>query len=799
MKANLFTRTAWLITALLGLLPGTLLAQGTQTVRGQVIDQQSRFPLPGVVVQVLDAQPPITAVTNDQGQYKLANVPLGRQTLKFSFMGYGERVVPNVLVTSGKEMLLNLGLEETVVQGQAVELTGEKAGAKGNAKNEFAFVSARTFNAEETMRYAGSRADPARMAANFAGVSGVNDGRNDIIIRGNSPTALLWRMEGTDIPNPSHFGALGATGGPVGMLNNNVLDRSDFITGAFPAEYGNAVGGVFDLAIRNGNNEKREFLGQIGFNGFELGAEGPLSKGGRGSYLVNYRYSTLGVFKAIGLNFGTGSAVPEYQDLNFKINLPVGKRSVVSLFGIGGLSSIKFRGAEQAKDSSNNLYSNTYQNQDYATRMGTIGLNFMQFYGNSAYGKLTISASGNSVNASSDSLNKERNTVLPKYRDQSLNTRMAIRYVFNKKFSSRFTVNAGAFADRLGFDYNDSARIYHASGPRWRPLKDDQGATFLLQGHVQAQYKFTDQLSANLGLHYQRLTLNGSQAVEPRAALRYQLSPRQSLNLGYGLHSQLQPLAAYYYQTRRPDFSLVRMNTKLDFTRSHHIVLGHQLALTEKTRLKTEVYMQHLFNVPVTTYSSSFSMLNFGADFNYPEFDSLTNKGLGRNLGLELTLERNFNDGYYLLSTLSLFESKYRGSDGVWRSTVFNSGVVFNLLGGKEWKLNSRSVLALDLKQTISGGRRYTPVNVEESRRSGRAIYQDDKAYSQISMPYLRTDAKITWRINGARATQEIFLDVQNIFNRQNVYAIYWDPAVNRQVTVPQLGLFPVPGYRLTF
>lgn len=171
------------------------------------------------------------------------------------------------------------------------------------------------------------------MAANFAGVSIVDDSRNDIIIRGNSPIGLLWRLDGVEVPNLNHFSAAGTTGGPVSMINNNLLANSDFFTSAFPAEYGNAMSGVFDLKMRNGNNQKREYVGQIGFNGFELGAEGPFKKG-EGSYIVNYRYSVLGLMSKIGMKSGTGDATPYYQDLSFKINLPRTKIGKLSLFEI---------------------------------------------------------------------------------------------------------------------------------------------------------------------------------------------------------------------------------------------------------------------------------------------------------------------------------------------------------------------------------------------------------------------------------------------------------------------------------
>ncbi|WKN41013.1 hypothetical protein [Tunicatimonas pelagia] len=274
-----------LIFAWVSLFFSSLYAQSsaTQTVRGQIVDAQSDFPLTGVNVIVLD-----------------------------------------------------ISLEENVLMGEEVIITAESD--KTATNNELATVSSRSFNLEETGRYAGSRNDPARMAANFAEVVVNSDDRNDII-RGNSLSGLLWGLEGIN-PNPSHYGSLSSTGGPVSMLNYNVLDKSDFLIGAFLAEYGNALAGVFDLQLRGGNTEKREFLGQVGFNGFELGMEEPFSKKSKASYIANYRYSTLGAFQALGVNFGTGAATPEYQDLTFKVDIPTKKAGYFTMFGIGGVNSI---------------------------------------------------------------------------------------------------------------------------------------------------------------------------------------------------------------------------------------------------------------------------------------------------------------------------------------------------------------------------------------------------------------------------------------------------------------------------
>ena len=258
-----------------------------QTVRGIVIDQQSKRGVAHAFVFIEGRTE--GAVTDSNGTFVIYKVPVGRITVQVSHIGYEPLRLFNIVVESGKETILNPELieklnvtqKEIVISGRREKLTSQ----------QMATVSAVEFSAEDSRRYAGSRNDVARMASNFAGVNSVNDGRNDIIIRGNSPLGLLWRLEGVDIPNPNHFGSLGATGGPVSMLNNNVIGQSAFYTGAFPAQFGNATAGAFDLSLRKGNDNRHEFTGQIGFNGLELGAEGPFNKKSKASYIVYYRYS----------------------------------------------------------------------------------------------------------------------------------------------------------------------------------------------------------------------------------------------------------------------------------------------------------------------------------------------------------------------------------------------------------------------------------------------------------------------------------------------------------------------------
>ncbi|TAE66156.1 MAG: carboxypeptidase-like regulatory domain-containing protein, partial [Bacteroidetes bacterium] len=340
MKVNIYSRLFITLNTFIALFYSTVsFGQATQTIKGQITDKDSRYPLIGVTVVVTDIEPIVGTMTDDNGEFRLKNVPIGRHTLKVTYLGYKEQTIPNVVVSSGKETIVDFQLSENVNSIDEVVVKAEVD--KTATNNDMAVVSARSFNLEEAQRYAGSLNDPSRMAANFAGVNGANDARNDIVIRGNSPLGLLWRLEGIEIPNPNHFGSIGTTGGPVSILNANQLGKSDFMTSAFPANYGNATSGVFDLTLRRPNNEKREHVFQIGFNGLEAGTEGYFSKKSKASYMINYRYSTLGVFKAIGVEFGTGAAIPQYQDLSFKVEIPTLKAGKITLFGIGGLSNIE--------------------------------------------------------------------------------------------------------------------------------------------------------------------------------------------------------------------------------------------------------------------------------------------------------------------------------------------------------------------------------------------------------------------------------------------------------------------------
>lgn len=773
--------------------------QGQQTVRGTLRDEVSQAPLPGATVRVLrESSTPLGAVTDANGDFAIADVPLGRQTLVITSVGYEDLTLPNVTVTAGKEVVLQLTLTEAVTKLNEVIVVADRKDDASKTNNELSLVSARSFNIDDTKRFAGALGDPSRMAANFAGVVSANDSRNDIVVRGNSPAGMLWQLEGLNIPNPNHFGSLNSTGGPVSMLNNNVLGKSDFVTSAFPAQYGNATAAVFDLRMREGNTRKHEFLGQIGFNGFEVGAEGPLAKGSKASYLVNYRYSTLSVFNALGINFGTGGATPNYQDLNYKITLPTGERGKLSLFGIWGQSDVAFLGND-VDTTQTNLYGTENENTRVKYRTNITGLSYDYTFSPRTTAKFVLGYSSTNERFNGDSISVLTRQAFPSGEAKFTTRKYSAVLNLRHKFDARNSLYAGFNLDLLNFDLFNRD-IY--GGGRFDSVRvNTQGeATLLTQAYAQWRHRFNPSLLLTAGLHFQHYSLNNSAALEPRFGLQYTIGSRQSVGIGYGLHSQAQNVYTYFVQTPTPR-GPVLTNRDLGFTRSHHVVLTYQNQLSRNLSLKVEPYYQAIFNAPVERHASAFSVLNTGSSFGPSDEDSLVNQGTGRNLGVEFTLERSFNRGYYFLVTTSLFDSKYKGSDGVERNTSFNTGYVFNVLFGKEMKVGRKqtNVFSVNLRASTVGGKYVSPLDPERSRARGVAIYDETRANSVQQDPYFRADLRLSYRKEFRRSTLEAAVDLQNVTGRQNVFQQTYNRRLNRLTTEYQQGFFPVPQVRYTF
>jgi hypothetical protein len=759
-------------------------SQITQTIRGSIVESVTQKPLPGATIVILGSDPLIGTTTNEKGVYRLDKLPLGRYKLQISFVGYKTIILANIELSSVKETVLFIEMEEEMIQHKAVTISSGRG--KDKPQNEMAYVSARTFSIEETEKYPGSLGDPSRMAQSYAGIISGGDQVNDIIIRGNSPSGLLWNLEGINIPNPNHFGKLGSSGGPVSMLNNNVLRNSDLYTGAFPAEFGNATSGVFDLKMRPGNNEQHEYLAQVGANGFEFGMEGPFTKKHASSYLINYRYSTFKVFDALGLDLGAG-ALPFYQDLNFKLNFPLKKNKGISVFGIGGQNNI-------------NYYDTSRITKNYTSITGWMGVIGISYHANlfkNSYFSTSLAYSYGRNTVTDSSL---KNYVLTDHyvsieREQKISSHT----VFKNRINARNNLNSGITIDYF-FMFNADS-FYLPNTQQFIRETSSSGDFALVQGFAEWKHKFTGTLSTNLGLHYNYLSFNNRSILEPRFGVVWEFTPTQSLSFGYGLHSQMQAFSIYYFQTLvdTTQKKYVRTNYDLDFSKSNHFILGYNYLIFKNLRLKTEIYYQYLFDIPVNRDSSYISMINYGASYNGDRTDSLVNNGSGYNYGLEITLEKFLSKNYYFLATASLFDSKYTGSDGVLRNTMFNNNYVFNLVGGYELRIKKNMSLALDLKLVWAGGMRKIPIDMSASAIEGRAVYDYGSAFDKRYSDYFRMDAKLSFKLNRKKTAYQIAIDLMNVTNRQNHFKEMYDPDSKKIYEGYSVGLIPVIFCRVNF
>lgn len=794
-----------------------LQGQITQTLKGRIVDKPTGIGLPGVIVKLKgDISNKLVSTTDAQGFYKIKEVPLGRQTVITQLVGYKLQVLSDIIISSGKEIILDIELEESTTELNEVEVN---ASQDKDVVNTMESVNMKRFSLEETERYPGSRQDPARMAQNFAGVQGTNDSRNDIVVRGNSPSGLLWRLEEIDIPNPNHFAVAGSAGGPQSIINNKYLANSEFYTGAFPANYGNALGGVFDLRMRNGNNEKHERTFQFGFLGTELALEGPLNKKTGASYLITYRYSTLKLFSSVNFQIGT-SAVPGYQDIGFRFNFPTKKAGVFSFSGIGGLSDISII-LSKVKERPKELYGDQTRDQYFSSNMGVGILNHTYSFNTKTLMKTSLAYGVQTLDVDHFLVLRNKNFIPKDTLPQILGYdfyegKSTLSWFVKHKVNSRNSIKTGVFINRTDINFYDDVKLNGLYDTLAKTILDksfkrrlDIATNFyLIQPYITYVHKWNEKWSTNIGLFAQYLTLNNSYAVEPRASIKFQPRLNQTISLAYGLHSQLQQTYLYFSipdsivknNVLLPNTSRELTNKNLDFTRSQHIVLGYEWQAAKHFSIKTEAYYQNLWNVPVYVVKSGVSAINRGATFNrfFPVY-TMTNTGTGYNYGLEITVQKSFSKHYYIMYSASLFDSKYRGSDNILHNTDFNGNYVMNLLAGLEYQIgrSKKNTLSFGGKFTYGGGKRYSPANVAASNAVMDVVPEEGKINTLQFPAYNRADIRVAYKINGKKVGVEIALDLINILGTKNVLALSYSPDpsdLNKDPLVPnyQLGFLPL-------
>lgn len=757
-------------------------AYQTGTIRGTVIDAVTAEPLPGANVVVQNTDPLIGTATNQRGQFVLKNVPLGRHNIKVSFMGYKPAIRPSVLVSSGKETVLQIELKQQVFKGEGVVVSPGQQ--KDQPLNEMAVVSSRSFTVEETRRYAGGLDDPGRMATAFAGVTssgGIQ--QNALVIRGNAPKSVQWRLEGVEIPNPNHFAGLSvAGGGGLTLFSGQLLSDSDFMTGAFPAQYGNAISGVFDINFRSGNPTRREHAAQIGLNGLEIASEGPFAGNGSSTYLFNYRYSTLALLMPL---LPTEGSI-RYQDLSFKMDFPSTKAGRFEIWGIGGWDGQNMDPTYDKKDWKYESWDR--EKYDMSLGVGASGISHKLLLGPNSTLKSSIATTVNYTSLAQQRLDDEVE-LQPNLGIHNTTGTVVARSILNHRFSSRH-INRTGFSVQYLY-YNMKVDVAPDDQPPLQTYIDGRGSSQLVHAFSQSRFTLSPSLTLQAGIHTQWFTLSNEKNIEPRAGIEWQLSGRSSINLGYGLHSQIEDLRVYF---ARPEQGYP--NQSLGMAKAHHLMAGYNLKFSENTRLKVEAFDQALYDVPVIA-DSSFSMLNFEQDWTFR--DALVNEGKGRNYGLELTLERFLNDGYYYLLTGTVYNSRYKGGDGQWRNTRFDQDFSFNLLGGKEFTwAEGRKVLGVNGRISYTGGQRHTPVDQSTSKATEQVKFNEQQAFEMKFPNKLIADLTLTYRANHHSYNSIWALQIKNLLLEKDLSYAY-NFQTNHIDLVKEGTLLPILSYKIEF
>lgn len=734
-----------------------------QTIRGIVVDKASGHPMPDVTIMLQD-MPGTGTMTDENGQFTLPGVPVGRHNVQATYLGYEPGIFREILVTSAKEVSLDISLKENVSELGEVVIRPQIN--KEQPLNKMAVTGARMLSVEEASRYAGGLDDPARLVSSFAGVA-ANLSSNGISIHGNAPHLLQWRMEDVEIPNPNHFADISVLGGGVlSSLSSQVLGNSDFFTGAFPAEYGNAVSGVFDMKLRNGNNRKMENTFQVGILGIDVASEGPLSKKHKASYIFNYRYSTTGLLNRFYPGLDMGGTL-DYQDLNFKLNFPTRKAGTFAVWGTSLIDKYKNDFDEDPQEwehTRDNFKSNAKQ------YMAAGGVSHRYYFPNDATLKTSLAATYSEMNATEDSYTANQ-TFSPFTSQKYNNTNLILTSSYNRKFSARHTNQTGFTYTRMFYDMRLNLAPFETAP--LNTVSKGKGQTDLINLYTSSTFDITDQLSLNAGVNSQVLTLNNSWTLEPRLGIKWIPTTKTSFALAYGLHSRMEKMDVYFVNSKHTGDESV--NKDLDFTKAHHLMLTFGYKLSDNLLLKVEPYTQFLYDVPVIA-DSSYSVLN-RREFYVEE--ALVNKGKGRNIGVDITLEKYLDRGLYYMITASLFDSKYKGGDGVWHNTRFNRRYILNTLIGKEWMIgsNKQNILSANAKFTLQGGERYSPLDNAASlaHPDKEAQYDETRAYSAQYPVMFIANFTVSYKINRKKVAHEFAIKALNVTGTKEYYGYHYN------------------------
>ncbi|WP_193217944.1 MULTISPECIES: TonB-dependent receptor [unclassified Imperialibacter] len=794
MKTLNKTMKGWLGIALLVMSVSTAVSarQLTQTVRGTVVDNTTKEPLIGASVALLPLASGVGTSTNEWGEFEINDVPVGRQSIQITYTGYKSHIVRELLVVSGKQNVVHVALEQSPLELEEVKVSA------ASDNQEFEQMSKVDITAEQFQRIAANYLDPARVVMSSPSVANTNDQNNAVSVRGNSPIANTWRLEGVEIVNPNHLANAGTisdrptqNGGGVNVLSTQMLDKSSFLMGYMPAGYGNAIGGIFDMNLRRGNNQQREYTAQASLIGLDFAAEGPFKKGGSASYLVNYRYSFTGVLALMGVDFG-GETI-KFQDLSFNVSLPETPIGKVTLFGVNGWNSNVYRRRKGRATVDKELSDIDYASSIYAygiTQEATLGGK------NSWRNVLVYSSTTTERDQITHELNDPSLTLSTKDNEQVAKLSFASSVM--TRWGDRITSKAGVRGTTYQWGIDrfewDSSNLTFNGIPQ--PDFNLDIKSLLLQPFVSGNFAIGSKVDLDLGLNSSWFGYTKEFLLEPRANLEVRMAPKTSFSFRSGIYSQVLSPYAYYTATSFPASGQPvtlsdRGNPGLRYVKSWSSEIGWTQKIGNSSTLGATAFYQSLYDLP-NSYDGYYDYFNYmNYDGTYP-LDVLASGGRGRVYGVSVEHRQQIVNGFYIWWGGSMYRSEYQDLFGKYRASNFDGRYSLNATFGKEWMATKKN--GIERLFGVNSRMLYQGSFLQQGPDGIGGIF-----YANRLGDYFRVDMRVQWTRFKKGHTQMFAIDIQNLLNVDNPAYYYFDTVQNRQVLKYQLGMIPVLVYRIDF
>ena len=736
-----------LLLLLLGLLT-TVSAQPTHRIKGTVIDKASRQPLEFINVLVLGLGR--GGVTDAEGHFNIGEVPPGIYRLQASAVGYKTILTPEYIVST-KDLTIQIETEENLTELEGVTVT-----ASPFRRDPESPVGLRIIGLQEIEKSPGANRDISRIVQSYPGVAFSPAGyRNDLIVRGGSPSENRFYLDGVEIPNINHFSTQGASGGPVGIINADLIREVNFYTGAFPTDRGNAMSSVLDFKLRDRDMERNSLKATLGASEVSLASNGHIGK--KTSYLVSVRQSYLQfLFDMLGLPF-----LPTFTDAQFKLKTRFNANNELTILGLGGIDNMKLN-TKLDGEKAEYILSYLPKIQQETFTLGAVYRHYAGIHVQSVVVSHSYLNNRNTKYLNNDESSADNLSL--KLRSVEQETKFRIE---NTSTFGNWKINFGANLDYSQYTNTTFQRVYI-----------DEGRTFDYHTYLgmwrwgifgTINYATTDErFTASLGVRTDANNFSSGMKgmgdqLSPRLSLSYRLTDGLYLSGNAGLYYQLPPYTGLGFK----DNNGAWVNKYLRYMSVSQESLGLSWHPGNTFELSAEGFYKQYDKIPFSIADGN-PLACKGNDYGVIGNEALSSTAQGRAYGIEILMKWLIAKKLNLASSFTLFKSEYRNNkQSEYIASAWDNRYIFNMSGTYNFPHN----WSLGMKISCIGGAPYTPYDVEKSslvtawNAQGRPYYDYTK-YNTGRLPaFGQLDVRVDKTFYLKRCMLGFYIDLQNVTN----------------------------------